>query len=109
VEPALSVYRSYDLPPLVNRQIHSFMRIEWTGGYTGERQFRDEVWPEGEVQNTVHFVLEERGFVISQAGVVWKRIEHDGETGARPHRSASARESGEACLRFLHNYSFALA
>jgi hypothetical protein len=54
VEPALSVYRSYDLPPLVNRQIHSFMRIEWTGGYTGERQFRDEVWPEGEVQNTVH-------------------------------------------------------
>ena len=80
MEPALSVYRSYDLPPLVKCQIHSFMRIEWTAGYTGERQFRDEVWPEGEVQNTVHFVLEERDFVISQAGVVWKRIEHDGET-----------------------------
>jgi GNAT superfamily N-acetyltransferase len=75
-----SVYRTYDLPPLVKCQIPSFMRIEWTQGYAGEQQFRDEVWPEGEEQNTVHFVLKERGFVISQAGVVWKRIEHDGET-----------------------------
>jgi GNAT superfamily N-acetyltransferase len=79
VGAALSIYRSSDLPWLVKCQIHSFMRIEWTGGYTGEQQFRDEVWPEGEAQSTVHFVLEERGFVISHAGVVWKRIEHDGE------------------------------
>jgi GNAT superfamily N-acetyltransferase len=69
-----------ELPPLRKCQIHSFMRIEWTEGYMGQKQFREEVWPEGEAQNTVHFVLEERGFVISHAGVVWKRIEHDGET-----------------------------
>jgi hypothetical protein len=49
----------------VKAQILAFMRIEWTGGYGGEQQFRDEVWPEGEADNTVHFVLEARGFVIS--------------------------------------------
>lgn len=78
--PKLSMYRSRDLPPLVKAQILAFMRIEWTGGYSGEQQFRDEVWPEGEADNTVHFVLEERGFVISQAGVVWKTITPDGVT-----------------------------
>jgi hypothetical protein len=56
---------SRDPPPLVKAQILAFMRIEWTGGYGGEQQFRDEVWPEGEADNTVHFVLEARGFVIS--------------------------------------------
>lgn len=82
--PTLSRYRSRDLPPLVKAQILAFMRIEWTGGYSGEQQFRDEVWPEGDADNTVHFVLEERGLVISQAGVVWKTVVHDGmayETG----------------------------
>jgi GNAT superfamily N-acetyltransferase len=74
------MYRSRDLPPLVKAQLLAFMRIEWSGGYTGEQQFRDEVWPEGEGNNTVHFVLEERGFVISQAGVVWKAVTHDGVT-----------------------------
>jgi aminoglycoside 2'-N-acetyltransferase I len=78
--PTLSMYPSRDLPPLVKAQILAFMRIEWTGGYTGDQQFRDEVWPEGEADRTVHFVLEERGFVISQAGVVWKTITHDGVT-----------------------------
>jgi len=56
------------------------MRIEWTGGYVGEHQFRDEVWPEGASADTVHFVLEERGFVIAQAGVVWKQVNHEGVT-----------------------------
>jgi aminoglycoside 2'-N-acetyltransferase I len=82
--PTLSSYRSRDLPPLVKAQILAFMRIAWTGGYSGEQQFRDEVWPEGEADNTVHFVLEERGLVISQAGVVRKTVVHDGvayETG----------------------------
>ena len=76
--PKLSQYRSRDLPPLVKAQILAFMRIEWAGGYSGERQFRDEVWPDGEADNTLHFVLEERGLVISQAGVVWKTVVHDG-------------------------------
>jgi aminoglycoside 2'-N-acetyltransferase I len=76
--PTLSMFRSRELPPLAKAQILAFMRIEWTAGYSGEQQFRDEVWPEGEADNTVHFVLEERGLVISQAGVVWKTVVHDG-------------------------------
>jgi hypothetical protein len=40
--PTLCMYPSRDLPPLVKAQILAFMRIEWTGGYTGEQQFRDE-------------------------------------------------------------------
>jgi aminoglycoside 2'-N-acetyltransferase I len=76
--PRLSQYRSRELPPLVRAQILAFMRIEWTGGYVGEKQFRDEVWPEGAADETVHFVLEERAFVIAQAGVVRKHIRHEG-------------------------------
>jgi GNAT superfamily N-acetyltransferase len=74
------MYPSRELPPLVKAQILAFMRIEWTAGYAGEQQFRDEVWPEGEADNTVHFVLEERGLVIAQAGVVSKTVSHDGVT-----------------------------
>ena len=78
--PTLSMYRSRELPSWVKWQLLAFMRIEWTGGYVGARQFRDEVWPEGEADNTVHFVLEEREFVISQAGVVWKTVRHEDVT-----------------------------
>ena len=78
-EGSISIYASEALPPLVKAQVLSFMRIEWADGYRGNQQWRDEVWPEGQAKNTSHVVLEERGLVMSHAGIVWKTIHHIGE------------------------------
>ena len=72
----VSPYPTANLPSALRCQLLSLMRAEWPEGYSGARQFRDEVSPEGESENTVHLVIEERGFLVAHAGVVWRNVEH---------------------------------
>ena len=76
--PRLSEYRGDQLPNGIKLQILSFIRIEWPGGFSGPNQFRD--WISREEQHPVHCVLIENDILISHAAVLWKSLEHGGES-----------------------------
>ena len=74
----LRFYPSEDLPPDLKWQILSFLRIAWSGGFVGENRLRD--WISLPTDHPSHVVLVENGLLISHTEVVWKYLDHAGET-----------------------------
>ncbi len=74
----LLFYPNDELPSDLNWQILSFLRITWPDGFVGENRLRD--WISKEYDHPSHFVLVEQGVLISHIEVVWKYLEHAGET-----------------------------
>jgi predicted N-acetyltransferase YhbS len=72
------VYSPAALPPELKCQALSFLRVEWYEGFTGENRLRD--WITREEDHPLHFVLVEAGLLISHTNVVWKYLEHGGES-----------------------------
>jgi GNAT superfamily N-acetyltransferase len=67
-----------ELPPEFKWQVLSFLRVQWPDGFRGriplrDRISRNDVYP-------LHFILVNQSFVISHAAVVWKYLDHAGET-----------------------------
>ena len=76
--PELVTYADEALPADLKRQILAAHRSEWPGGYVGENRLRD--WVQRPRFHLLHLALVERGSLIGYAGVVWKHLEHAGET-----------------------------
>jgi GNAT superfamily N-acetyltransferase len=74
----LVTYSDTAFPPDLECQVLSFQRIHWPEGYTGENRLRD--WIHHPDQHPTHVALIEDGVLISYAGVLWKELEHAGET-----------------------------
>jgi len=74
----LRFYPSEDLPPDLKWQILSFLRATWPEGFDGELRLRDWISPPAD--HPSHVVLVENGLLISHAEVVWKYLDHAGET-----------------------------
>ncbi len=72
------VYPSGEIPAHLKWQILSFLRIEWPDGFTGPNRLRD--WISREEDHPISFMLVEKDILISHAEVVWKYLEHAGET-----------------------------
>jgi GNAT superfamily N-acetyltransferase len=72
------IYPSKELPDHLKCQILSFLRIEWPEGFTGENRFRD--WVSSDENHSVSFMLVEHDILISHTEVVWKYLNHAGET-----------------------------
>lgn len=70
-------YASTELPPELAAQFASFVRLVWLSHLTGEDRFWTLLDPSGV---TRHFVVAERGVLISHAAVGQRRIEHLGES-----------------------------
>jgi GNAT superfamily N-acetyltransferase len=66
------------LPPDIACQILSFLRITWPEGFMGELRLRN--WITREEHHPLSFSLVEHGLLIAHAQVVWKMLEHAGET-----------------------------
>jgi len=76
--PELLEFRGNDLPDDIRLQVLSFLRIEWPGGFSGPNQYRD--WISKPDEHPVHFVVVESGLLISHAEVLWKHLDHGGES-----------------------------
>ncbi len=74
----LRFYPSEDLPPDLKWQILSFLRTAWPDGFVGENRLRDWISPPED--HPSHFVLVENGLLVSYAEVVWRYLDHAGET-----------------------------
>ena len=74
----LRFYSSEDLPLDLKWQILSFLRITWADGFVGENRLR--AWISPPTDHPSHVVLVENGLLISHAEVVWKCLDHAGET-----------------------------
>lgn len=72
------MYPGNELPPDLKCQILSFLRIMWPEGFIGENRLRD--WISKEENHPVHIVLVEDGILISHTEVLWKYLDHAGET-----------------------------
>jgi GNAT superfamily N-acetyltransferase len=66
------------LPLEFKWQILSFLRVQWPEGFRGRLQSRER--PGRNDLQPVHFLLVEQSFVISHAAVVWKYLDHAGQT-----------------------------
>jgi hypothetical protein len=76
--PVLTYFPQSDLPPEIECQILSFLRIHWPDGFEGENRLRG--WITRIDFHPVSYVLLENGLLIAHAQVVWKLLEHAGET-----------------------------
>lgn len=74
----LLCYAQSDLPVEYACQVLSFLRVHWPGGFTGENRLRS--WITRAEDHPVSYLLVEAGLVISHAQVVWKSLDHAGET-----------------------------
>ncbi len=75
----LQIYQHQkDIPPLIHQQVLDFLRHEWPDGFEGENRLRK--WITEEEMHPVTFLLIEKGILISCVQVVWKYLEHAGET-----------------------------
>ncbi len=72
------IYPAEELPPHLKCQVLSFIRMVWPDGFVGPNRLRS--WITGTDQHPVHIMLVEKGLLISQVEVVWKYLEHCGET-----------------------------
>ena len=72
------VYPEGELPAHLACQVLSFQRLVWTEGFSGELRLRD--WIHRPEQHPMHFVLAREGVLISYVGVLWKVLEHAGES-----------------------------
>lgn len=69
-------YASNELPPEIDAQIASFIRIVWAYDRKGEDRFPRVGTPKPATQ---HFVIAERGVLISHVNVIHREITHMGE------------------------------
>jgi len=76
--PEQFFFRDSDLPSHIKWQILSFLRVEWPDGFVGKNELRD--WIHHPYQHAVHFTLIENDLLVSYVGIVWKELEHVGET-----------------------------
>ncbi len=74
----LRFYSSEDLPPDLKWQILSFLRAAWPEGFEGELRLRD--WIALPADHPGHVVLVENGLLISHTEVVWRYLDHAGQT-----------------------------
>ncbi len=72
----LKFYEEKNLPESLRWQILSFIRVQWSEGFTGQNQFRD--WISRDL-HPVYFIFEHQGLLISCVSVVWKYLEHNGQ------------------------------
>ena len=75
----LLIYPRLELPPELNWQIISFMRILAPETFAGLDWLKYWTCKDGN-DHSHHMVLVENGILISHAEVVWKNLEHAGET-----------------------------
>jgi GNAT superfamily N-acetyltransferase len=71
-------YTSAEFPANLKWQAVSFLRVQWPLGFTGENRLRD--WVTREEEHPIHIVLVEHGILMSHTNVVWKYLDHAGET-----------------------------
>ncbi|MDQ3856757.1 MAG: GNAT family N-acetyltransferase [Chloroflexota bacterium] len=76
--PEMFVFPDGELPASLECQVLSFQRITWPEGFSGELRLRD--WIHNPAHHPMHFVLAERGVLVSYVGVLWKHLQHAGET-----------------------------
>jgi len=74
----LLTFTSAEFPESLKWQAISFLRVQWPDGFTGENRLRD--WVTREEAHPIHIVLVEGDMLISHTNVVWKYLDHDGET-----------------------------
>lgn len=74
----LLTYTNQEFPADLKCQVLSFLRVVFWEGFTGENRLRD--WITAERYHPLHFVLVENGLVVSHTEVVWKYLEHAGQT-----------------------------
>jgi len=78
MEELVIYHHQKDIPPLIYQQILDFLRIVWTDGFQEKNRLRD--WVTNEKIHPVTFLLVEKGLLISCVQVVWKYLEHAGNT-----------------------------
>jgi predicted N-acetyltransferase YhbS len=67
-----------ELPPTLQDQILTFLRLTWPKGFFEGKPTPD--WLAHQENHPLHFVLVDDGLLLSHAVVVWKYLEHAGET-----------------------------
>lgn len=72
------MYPHDQLPIDLKCQILSFLRINYPEGFIGENRLRD--WISTPDNHSVSFMLVEQNILISHTEVVWKYLDHAGET-----------------------------
>jgi GNAT superfamily N-acetyltransferase len=72
------VYPSNEMPPHLKCQVLSFLRIMWPDGFMDENRLRD--WISHEEDHSISMMLVEKGVLISHTEVVWKYLDHAGES-----------------------------
>jgi GNAT superfamily N-acetyltransferase len=72
------IYPSNELPAHLKWQILSFLRITWPEGFIGENKLRD--WVSSAENHSISLMLVEDEILISHTEVVWKYLDHAGET-----------------------------
>ncbi len=73
----LQQYPTTNLPPNLQCQILSFLRMMWPEGFLGANRLRH--WITKAENHPVSFVLVESDTLIGHVNVVWKPLEHLGE------------------------------
>ncbi len=74
----VQIYQQSDLPDHLKWQIISFLRTQWPDGFEGENLYRD--WISHKEDNPVSIIMAEGNLVIAHTEVVWKTLEHDGQS-----------------------------
>jgi hypothetical protein len=72
------IYPTSALPAPLQSQILTFLRVTWPKGFFDENEKRD--WLAHQENHPLHFVLVDEGLLISHGVVVWKYLEHAGES-----------------------------
>lgn len=75
----LQIFRNNsEIPEHIRQQIVDFLRVQWPEGFQGKNRLRN--WTVNPKHNPIIFTLIEQDILISHVSVVWKHIEHEGET-----------------------------
>ena len=72
------IYPDNEIPPQWKCQILCFLRMMWPKGFMGENRLRD--WISTEDNHSISIMLVEQNILISHTEVVWKYLDHAGET-----------------------------
>lgn len=72
------IFPAAELPPTLQDQILTFLRLTWPEGFVEDDQGRD--WLSHQENHPIHLVLVDDSCLISHAEVVWKYLEHAGAT-----------------------------
>lgn len=74
----LNLYPGDKLPDYLRWQIVSFQRVQWPDGFEGKLRFRN--WVCRKEYHPVHLVLVANKLLISHVAVVWKHLQHMGNS-----------------------------